>query len=252
MMDNKERFSNRVDDYVKYRPSYPEEALRFIIEKAPITSESLVADIGAGTGIFTKLLIDRGVQVVAVEPNAAMREAAERVLGQEPYYRSAAGAAEETGLDDQAVDAVVCAQAFHWFDQARTQQEFHRILKPGGQAFLIWNARKTSGTPFLEQYEQLLRRYGTDYEKVRHTNIAREALLAFFREGTMKEARFAIDQPCDFDALSGRLRSSSYSPPPGHPNYEPMMAELRRLFDRCEQGGKVVIAYETEIYYGEV
>ncbi len=251
-MKNTERFSNRVDDYVKYRPSYTEEAIAFILHEAALTADSLVADIGAGTGIFSKLLVDRGLQVVAVEPNAAMREAAERELGRSPNYRSAAGTAEETGLAGHAADAVTCAQAFHWFDQARAQQEFRRILKPGGKAFLVWNARKTGGTPFLEQYEQLLRRYGTDYEQVRHTNIPHEALEAFFREGTMKAARFANDQPCDFEGLSGRLRSSSYSPPQGHPDYEPMMAELRRIFDRNERDGKVVIAYETEIYCGEV
>lgn len=251
-MNNTERFSNRVDDYVKYRPSYTEETMRFIQHEASLATDSLVADIGAGTGIFSRLLVDRGVQVVAVEPNAAMREAAERELGSSPNYRSVAGTAEETGLDDHAVHAVTCAQAFHWFDQPRAQLEFRRILKPGARAFLVWNARKTTGTPFLEQYEQLLRRYGTDYEQVRHTNIPHEALEAFFREGTMKVARFANDQPCGFEGLSGRLRSSSYSPPQGHPDYEPMMAELRRIFDRNARDGQVVIAYETEIYCGEV
>ncbi len=251
-MNNTERFSNRVNDYVKYRPSYPEEALRFIQQEASLTPDSQVADVGAGTGIFSKLLVDRGLHVTAVEPNAAMREAAERWLGQVPNYRSVAGTAEETGLAGHTVDAITCAQAFHWFDQSRAQLEFRRMLKPGGKAFLIWNNRKTSGTPFLEQYEQLLRQYGTDYEQVRHTNIPHEALSAFFREGTMKEARFVNDQPCDFDGLSGRLRSSSYSPPKGHPNHEPMMAELRRIFEQNERDGKVVIAYVTEIYCGEV
>jgi len=252
-MNSKERFSDRVEDYVKYRPSYPEAALEYMQREASLAAESTVADIGAGTGIFTRLLLDRGYQAIALEPNAAMREAADRALGQRPNYRSAPGTAEETGLPDGSVDAIVCAQSFHWFDRARARQEFRRILKPGGIAFLIWNARQLKGSPFLEQYEELLQRYGTDYEKVRHHNITEEEkLAAFFREGTMQVKRFNNDQLCDFEGLRGRLRSSSYSPTPGHPDYVPMMEELRRLFDRNAQDGKVNMAYVTEIYGGEV
>jgi len=251
--NSKERFTNRVEDYVKYRPSYPDAALRFVQEAASLTASSQVADIGAGTGIFTALLVDRGFQVVAVEPNAAMREAADRALGQRPNYRSAEGSAEETGLPNACVDAIVCAQAFHWFDQALARQEFRRILKPGGKTFLIWNARQLEGTPFLEEYEQLLHRYGTDYAKVRHHNMTDEATMAaFFRKGTMRVQRFANPAACDLEELGGRLRSSSYSPAPGDPDYGPMMEELRRVFDRNAANGKVVMAYVTEIYCGDV
>ena len=251
--NSKERFTNRVEDYVKYRPSYPESALRFLQETAALTANSQVADIGAGTGIFTGLLVDLGCRVVAVEPNAAMREVADRTLGQRPNYGSAAGSAEETGLADASVDAIVCAQSFHWFDQAQARQEFRRILKPGGMAFLIWNARQLGGTPFLEEYERLLRRYGTDYVKVRHHNMTDEATMAaFFRDGAMRVQRFANPVACDFEGLGGRLRSSSYSPAPGHPDYGPMMEELRRIFDRNAVDGKVVITYVTEIYCGDV
>lgn len=252
-MDSKERFSNRVDTYVKYRPSYPKEAIDYLYDVAGLSAESEVADIGAGTGIFSRLLLERGIRrVTAVEPNQEMREAAEQALGRDPRFRAWPGAAEATGLPDGSIDFIVCAQAFHWFDRSAAQTEFRRILKLGGKAALIWNARLTHGTPFLESYERLLYQFGTDYAQVNHRNVPREALLAFFKEGGMREARFGNRQVCDWEGLKGRLLSSSYCPVPGHPNHEPLMEALRRLFDRSEQGGTVAIEYETEIYWGEV
>lgn len=251
-MNSKERFSNRVDTYVKYRPSYPQEAIDYLYSTIGFSPDSLIADIGAGTGIFSKLLLDRGSRVIAVEPNQAMREAAVKMLGAEANFRTESGAAEETGLPGQSVDFIVSAQAFHWFDHTAAQAEFRRILKPGGKAVLIWNSRLTQGTPFLEEYEQLLHKFGTDYGTVNHKNISREILLAFFKEGQMQEARFTYRQLFDFDGLSGRLASSSYSPAPGQPNYEPMMTELRGLFERNKKNGKVSFDYETEMFWGEV
>jgi ubiquinone/menaquinone biosynthesis C-methylase UbiE len=251
-MNNKERFSDRVDKYVKFRPSYPQEAVAYLYEIVGFRPDSEIADIGAGTGIFSKLMVERGSSVIAVEPNHAMREAAEKVLGIEPNFRSVSGSAEATGLPDSSVDFIVCAQAFHWFDRYAAQSEFHRILKPGGKAVLIWNSRLTQGTPFLEEYEQLLQKFGTDYEKVNHKNISKESLFSFFKNGGLQEARFTIGQSFDFEQLRGRLLSSSYSPLQGHPNYEPMMAELRNLFDRNNRDGKVLLDYETQVFWGEV
>ncbi|WP_409345042.1 class I SAM-dependent methyltransferase [Paenibacillus sp. MBLB4367] len=251
-MDSKERFSNRVDTYVKYRPSYPKEAIDHLYGAVGFSSNSEIADIGAGTGIFSKLLLERGSRVTAVEPNEAMREAGVQALGGEPNYRSVSGSAEATGLPDRSVDGIVCAQAFHWFDRDAAQSEFRRILKEGGQTALIWNSRLTQGTPFLEEYEQLLHTFGTDYAKVNHTNITQEMLVSFFKEGRLQEVRFNYGQLFDFDGLSGRLRSSSYTPAPGHPSYEPMMAELRKLFDRNQQNGQVSFDYVTQVFWGEV
>jgi SAM-dependent methyltransferase len=251
-VDNTKRFTNRVDTYVKYRPSYPKEAIDYLYEIVGLKPSSQVADIGAGTGIFSKLLLERGSNIIAVEPNQAMREAAESSLGGNPNFRTATGSAEHTGLTDQSVDFIVCAQAFHWFDRAAAQLEFRRILKPGGKAVLVWNSRLTRGTPFLVEYEQLLRTFGTDYVQVNHRNISPEALALFFKEGDLHIGRFQNRQLFDFEGLSGRLLSSSYSPAPGHPNHEPMMAELRRLFDRNEQNGTVSFDYETEVFWGEV
>ncbi|XEC97575.1 class I SAM-dependent methyltransferase [Paenibacillus tarimensis] len=238
--------------YVKYRPSYPEEAIDYLFSVVGLTPGCVTADIGAGTGVFAKLLVARGSKVIAVEPNQAMRETAERQLGGEPNFRAVPGSAEATGLPEHSVDFIVCAQSFHWFDRSAAQSEFHRILKPGGKVVLIWNSRLTQGSPFLEEYEQLLRTFGTDYEKVGHKNISAETLSAFFMEGRMKEARFTNSQLFDLEGLAGRLQSSSYSPLPGHPNYEPMMIELRDLFERNNRDGKVSFEYETEVYWGQV
>lgn len=251
-MDSKERFSSRVDAYVKYRPSYPEEAISYLYDSAGFRPGMEIADIGAGTGIFSKLLLARGSRVIAVEPNEAMRQAAEKALGSDPNFRAISGAAEATGLPNDFVDHIVCAQAFHWFDRTAARMEFRRIVKPGGKVVLIWNSRMLQGTPFLEEYEQLLLRYGTDYEKLRHKNISQEALASFFKPGELQVARFKLSQLFNEEELGGRLLSSSYAPEPGHPNYEPMMAELHRIFDRNQQEGVVSLDYETEIYWGEV
>lgn len=251
-MNSKERFSNRVDMYMRYRPSYPMEAIDYLYDTVGLRSNSEVADIGAGTGIFSGLLLERGSHVIAVEPNREMRAASEEKIGGEPHFRSVNGSAEATGLPDGSVDFIVCAQSFHWFDQSATKLEFRRILKTGGKAVLIWNSRLTHGTPFLEQYEQLLHRFGSDYSKVNHKNMTEETLMSFFKDGKMQTSRFTNCQLFDFEGLSGRLRSSSYSPVPGHPDYEPMMEELLRLFERNEQEGWVSFDYETEVFWGEV
>lgn len=250
--DAKERFTNRVEDYVKYRPTYPKEAIDFLYDKVGFRPESVIADVGAGTGIFSKLLLERGSRVFAVEPNDAMREAAVAALAAEERYSAVRGSAEETGLPSQSVDFVVCAQSYHWFDRELARAEFRRILKPGGKAVLIWNSRKTSGTPFLEQFERLLLTYGTDYEKVGHKSITIETLKPYFAGEGPQLYTFTMEQQLDEESLAGRLLSSSYSPLPGTPKYEPMMKELRDIFKRNEENGVVVMEYVTELYAGEV
>lgn len=250
-MDSKERFSSRVDAYVKYRSSYPAEAISYLYDTVGFRPEDEIADIGAGTGIFSKLLLARGSRVIAIEPNQPMREAAVQELGHHAHYRAASGAAEATGLPDSSVDHIVCAQSFHWFDRGAAQLEFRRILKPGGKAVLIWNSRLQEGTPFLEEYEQLLLAYGTDYEKV-SKNISKEDLSPFFQPGKLRDARFSMRQLLNLEELGGRLQSSSYAPQAGHPNYEPMMAELKKIFERNQQNGVVSFDYETEVFWGEV
>lgn len=250
-MDSKERFSNRVDSYVKYRPSYPNEAIDYLYEVVGLRKGAEIADIGAGTGIFSRHLLERGSRVTALEPNEAMRQAAVSALGALEGFQAAAGSAEETGLPAHSVDFIVCAQSFHWFDKEAAKAEFHRILKPGGKAVLIWNSRITQGTPFLEGYERLLHTYCTDYDKVGHKFIDENTLITFFK-GELHLARFTNRQIFNFEELTGRLLSSSYAPTPEQPQYEPMMAELKRLFEQTQHEGHVLFDYETEVYWGEV
>lgn len=251
-MNSKERFSNRVDSYVKYRPSYPQEAIQYLYDTAGLPENGEVADIGAGTGIFSKPLLERGSKVTAVEPNKEMREAAENMLGGEPHFRIVPGAAEETGLPSRSVDFIVCAQSFHWFDRTASRAEFRRILRPGGKVALIWNSRLTHGTPFREEYERLLQTFGNDYKPEKDRDLSLEGLASFFKPGTMQEARFTNQQAFDFEGLLGRLHSSSSSLVPGDPNYENMVSELRGLFDRNNVNGQVAIDYETRVIWGEV
>ncbi|AZN38739.1 class I SAM-dependent methyltransferase [Paenibacillus albus] len=252
-MDSKARFSGKVDAYVKYRPTYPQAAVDYLYDTVGFTSHSLIADVGAGTGIFSGLLLERGSSVIAVEPNEPMREAAVAQLGAKSGFRTATGSAEETGLADHSVDFIVCAQSFHWFDRTLARAEFKRILRQDdGKAVLIWNTPLTEGTPFREGYEQLLLTYGTDYKTVNQKNILPEALAAFFRPGAMQEVRFENQQQFDYEGLCGRLASSSFVPVSGDPKYEPMMAALRTLFEQCQKDGLVNFDYETRLYWGSL
>lgn len=178
-MNSGERFTNRVDSYVKYRPSYPQAAIDYLYNDIGLRPNCKIADIGSGTGSLSKLLLERGSNVIAVEPNQAMREAAEKSLDSNPNFQSRSGSAEATGLPEQSVEFIVCAQAFHWFDRVAAQTEFRRILQPGGKVILLWNSRLTQGTSFREEYDQLLRTYGTDYEQVNHKNISPAILRSF-------------------------------------------------------------------------
>ena len=248
-MDNASRFSNRVNDYVKYRPTYPEDAIDFLLSEG-INRESRLADIGSGTGILSRLLLYRVKLLYAVEPNDGMREAAETELGKYSSFVSLTGNAEDTGLDDDSVDFITVAQAFHWFDQKKCKIEFRRILKPGGKVFLIWNNRLTN-TDFLAGYEQLLYDLGTDYTIVNHRNLTNENFDIFFG-GTQHRAEFSNHQLFNLEQLRGRVYSSSYTPRPGHPDFNAFDKMLNELFAKYNDEGFVRFNYCTEIVYGEI
>lgn len=251
-MGIKQSFSNRVKDYVKYRPTYPSDAIDYLYDIIKLDEHMTIADIGAGTGKLSELLVERGTNIIAVEPNHEMRNASELILGHKSNFRAMAGSAESTCLPDNSVDCIVCAQAFHWFDRAATKMEFKRILKERGKVILVWNTRQTMGTPFLEEIERLLHNFGIQYSEVNHKTILEDDLQLFFKENTMEKSVFKMQQLFDFESLCGRVMSSSYTPMPEHPNYVPMMEELRNLFNRYQKHGKVPFIYETELYYGEI
>lgn len=246
--DPKERFADRVSDYVRGRPGYPPAIVTALMEGSVLPAGAVVADVGAGTGASSEIFLDVGYRVIAIEPNAAMRAAADARLGHRAGYRSVHGAAEATSLDARSVDLVVAAQAFHWFDLDAARTEFRRILRPPGAAALIWNARRAGGTPFLEGYEALLLRFGTDYQEVGHRGVSHERLARFFG-GPFETRRFENAQELDLDGLTSRLLSSSYTPGPDHPDRAPMLATLERLFTQNAVDGRVRIEYDVDLFF---
>lgn len=252
MTSSSERFSERVADYIKHRPGYPAEVLALLTRECGLGPATTVADIGSGTGIFTKLLLQSGAQVFAVEPNTHMRAAAEAALAAQAQFVSLAGEAGATTLPTASIDLITAAQAFHWFDRQRAREEFLRILKPGGYIALIWNEREVDTTPFLQGYEQLLKDYAPEYDLVDHRNVTPADIAAFFYPHQVKAAAYPYQQRFDYAGLKGRLLSSSYAPPASHPNHEPMLRQLRTLFDRFQDSGQVVWHYQTHVFYGRI
>ena len=246
-MKPEERFSNRVSDYLSGRPGYPDAAVFWLTDTFELAPPAMIADIGAGTGISAALLISHGFDVVAIEPNDAMREAAIERLGADPQFRAVAASAEATTLPDASMDAVIAAQAFHWFDRPKFRAECLRILKPLGVVALFWNVRRAKGDDFAQAYEALLREFGTDYLAVRHENVADSELAAFFG-GTYECASFENVQELDRESLRSRLLSSSYIPAEGAPRHEEMLAALDRLFDEHERDGTVDMVYDLFVY----
>jgi len=244
-----ERFSNRVEDYVRARPGYPREVVATLVTRFGLAPSWTVADIGAGTGISAALFLELGCSVVAVEPNAAMRAAAVTRWGTDPGFRAVDAAAEATTLDRACVDAVVAAQAFHWFDKPRFRTECLRILKPEGVVALLWNIRRTDASAFAAGYERLLLDFATDYLTVRHENVSDDEIAAFFG-GPFERHVFDNVQVLDRAGLHARLLSSSYLPAFGHPRHEPMLAAIERLFDEHQLGGVVELLYDAVLYVG--
>ena len=248
MSNSVERFSNRVANYVKYRPDYPREIIAYLSEHAGLTPDDRIADVGCGPGISSRMFLENGNRVVGVEPNDTMRAAAIECLKEYPNFTVLNGTSNATGLEAGSIDLVVAAQAFHWFDPQETRAEFGRILKPEGGVVLMWNERQLDSTLFLREYEEFLVTYSTDYSVVRHENITTEELDNFFR-GPYSKATFANVQVFDLKGLKGRMLSASYMPDPGHMSYTEMIESLAALFAKHEQNGRIEIFYDTNIYY---
>jgi SAM-dependent methyltransferase len=247
-MKSTERFSDRVEDYVKYRPHYPVGVLSFFAEVYGFAASWDVADIGSGTGISTEPFLRNGNKVYAVEPNDDMRHKAEELLGGYERLVSVDGTAEATGLAEASVELLVAGQAFHWFDAEVSRVEFVRVLKPGGVVALIWNERLME-SPFEEEYETLILRYASDYKTINHKNIADLQIADFFAPSAFRLDQFDNEQLFDYPGLKGRLLSSSYIPKEG-PGFAAMMADLELLFERHKSGGRVRVGYDTKLYSG--
>ena len=251
MSNNVERFSNRVENYVKYRPDYPSEIIPFLVGNCGLTKETIVADVGCGTGISSRMFLENGNRVFGVEPNQSMREAAVKFLVKFPWFIAVDGTSDATTLADASVDIVTAAQAFHWFDPETTKQEFQRILKPGGHIILIWNERQLDTTPFLIEYEAFLIKYASDYGSVRHENVDATELRGFFKK-EYGSATFPNTQIFDFEGLKGRMLSASYMPSGLDPIYEQMIEELQVLFAKHNENGKIKVLYDTNVFFSQV
>jgi len=247
--DSTRRFSNRVENYIAYRPRYPKEVLQGLKSDCGLNPESIIADIGSGTGILAELFLADGNRVFGVEPNLEMREAGERLLKGQPGFTSIDGTAEATTLASQSVDFITAGQAFHWFDPERCREEFRRILRAEGWVVLVWNDRRTEATPFLKAYEQLLLAHATDYDQVNHKRIDADVVREFFGAEPARKI-FPNSQSFDVTSLRGRLLSSSYVPEAGQPGHGEMIEALNRVFEAHQEEGRVTFEYDTLVYYG--
>ena len=239
-----ERFSNRVENYIKYRPGYPPAIVETLRAICGLTADHAIADVGSGTGILAEMFLKNGNPVRGIEPNREMREAGERLLAGYPSFTSIDGRAEATTLPDASVDFITAGQALHWFDLEKARAEFRRILRLPGWVVIVWNDRRDE-SPFMQAYRQLLLRYSTDYQQVDHKRITPEVLRPFFG-GDFKTEVFEHRQVFDFEGLRGRLLSSSYMPV----DSAPMLADLRVIFDEHQAGGTVSFDYDTTLYCG--
>lgn len=245
-----ERFSNRVEFYIAYRPGYPGTMIDYLRSVVGLTAQHVIADVGSGTGLLSEPFLRNGNMVYGIEPNAPMRMAAEQLLSEFNNFHSIDATAERTALPDASVDMITAGQAFHWFDPSRTKIEFARILKPGGVIALVWNERRETTSPFLIEYEALLQRYGTDYNAINHRNVTPEKLRPFFASHEMIEARFDNFIPQTREQIRGRLLSSSYVPAEGEPGCAEMLAELEIIFERNQKAGVVMMEYDTRLFWG--
>ncbi len=249
-----DRFSDRVQNYVKFRPHYPEELIALLLNEKIISADSVIADIGSGTGISAELFLKNNFKVFGVEPNEPMRLAAETILksySENKKFISVNASAEHTTLENKSIDAIISAQAFHWFKQDEFKLECKRILKPNGNIVLMWNDRRTESTDFLKVYEDFLQMFGTDYKEVNHKNVQDKKVFDnFFEKGNYKEFTLFNFQDVDFEGLKGRVLSSSYMPNESHADYTHMINTLKKIFIRYQENGKVRLEYDTKIYTG--
>jgi SAM-dependent methyltransferase len=243
-----ERFSDRAALYAKYRPGYPSEVVDILKSEAGMGAASVVADIGSGTGISSRLVAPHVSLVYAVEPNAEMRAEAER---DEPAnVVSVDGTAEATGIAGKSVDFVMAATSFHWFKAAEARKEFVRILKPKGLVVLMWNMRQRESSPLVAAYEQLLQDFGTDYRPSLMSDKWHVPAEQFFGEGKFERRAVPNFQEFDFEGFQGRLLSASYAPLAGSEKYVPMVERLREIYEMYQVEGRVRFDYDTQVYWG--
>ena len=252
-MDSKSRFTNRVDAYVAARPGYPLALLEWMRQELGLVPEHVIADIGSGTGLLSRLLLDNGNVVIGVEPNDAMRIAGDRYLGDYRNFRSVAGSAEATTLPECSVDFITAGQALHWFDPPTARLEFERISRHGCWTVFVWNEARIDGSPLAHEYEKIKERYGRDFNRVRRENTSEAKLDAFYGSAGCQDVTFA--NPCRYmlDQFRQRAASSSYLPAEGDSDFEPMIQDLTTLHARYADGdGAITYDHDTHVFYARI
>jgi SAM-dependent methyltransferase len=244
------RFSNRVADYIQFRPGYPKQLLPSLERLIGLTSDWRVADIGSGTGKLSELFLGYGCEVTGVEPNLEMREGGEKLLAAARHFTSVDGTAEHTGLRAGQFDLVVAGQAFHWFEAEEARLEFRRILSDRGWVALIWNDRQTTGTPFLNAYAELVRSL-PEYLKVGHKITGAMKLQGFFESEPLVFST-PTRQEFGWKGLLGRALSSSYAPSQGQEGHDVFVDGLKAVFDQNQADGKIEFLYETQMFVGKM
>ena len=247
-MDSTQRFSDRVENYAKFRPNYPDALIQFLLERLPVPA--IVADIGSGTGILSDQLLRAGYAVFGVEPNAAMRQEAERSLGGRPGFHSIVGTAEETTLVPSSVEAVTCAQSFHWFDRLRCRAEFGRILRAPRLVFVIWNERTNEGPS--GEYDRILQESAPEYCSINRRHISDKDIADCFAPDPVDLFHFPHGQRLDREAFLGRVLSSSYVPNVGHPGHNAVIQRMEAFFEKHAESGWIDWPYQTRVFVAEL
>jgi SAM-dependent methyltransferase len=248
-----ERFTSRVENYVRYRPDYPTGIVPLLQEQTGLSTDWTVADIGSGPGNLTRLFLDNGYTVIGVEPNDAMREAGEVLMAGYSSFTSVKGTAEATTLPSESIDFITAGQAFHWFDPAATRTEFQRILKNPGWVALIWNKRPEGSAAIMDAWNEMLREHSPEYSVVGHRDDAANAGMSIlFGEGSFRKFTLPHEQVLDAEAVWGRLISSSYTPLPGEPGHDEIKKRSQEIFDEFSVDGALRFPYETQIFVGKV
>lgn len=251
-MRSTERFSDIVEKYIKFRPGYPAELMYFLKNEIGLNGNETIADIGSGTGKLSESLLKAGFKVIGIEPNDAMRTACEELMGENSNFISVDGSAENTTLNENSVDVIMAAQAFHWFDVTQCLLEFKRILKDSTYpVFLIWNEREFKHDGIMKEYNRLITDYSIDYRAVNHHTLSENTFNAFFKY-SYQVTSFEYSQPLNLDGLRGRYLSCSYALPEEDSSYTLAMEEINRIYDKYEKNGEIVLVYNTTVYYGRI
>lgn len=247
------RFNNRVDYYVRYRPRYPQAIIPYLQQAIGLSTDSVIADVGSGTGFLAERFLQLGCMVYAVEPNLDMREAAEKLLAGKEGFHSVAGVAEDTSLPARSVDVVTAGQAFHWFEAKAARDESRRILRSAGHVVFVYNHWNVDGSQLADAYRETMDRFGLTYGESRDRQVPlSQRIEAFFHPAQLRHRTFDNRQKIDFQSLRGRVLSASYGPLPGHEKHGPMMAALGELFATFAEDGRLTMPYQTQVYWGQL